>query len=189
MCRFEGFRPVRSQGRTARGCALVGVFYLTNPSGAKSSFPIRLCIFVNSRIQRHERQLGRRRPLAHSRLRLIYHERRHLIEEFPKNLLGLFRQRSFLKSTIHQTHPSVAGSLIDGKRRMPRAEARMASLFDVSLRPPEPTDQEISEALLSTREILRRVHGPKRVFWRAPPIEGGDQARETFGANHGINFD
>ena len=40
---------------------------------------------------------------------------------------------------------------------MPRAQAWMASLFDVSVRPPEPTDQEISEALLSTREILRGV--------------------------------
>jgi hypothetical protein len=70
-------------------------------------------------------QLERCCALAHSRLRLIDHERRHLFEEFPKNLLGLFRQRSFPKSTIHQTHPSVAGSLIDRKRRMPRAEARI----------------------------------------------------------------
>jgi hypothetical protein len=127
--------------------------------------------------------------VAHSRLRLIDHERRHLIEEFPKNLLGLFGQRSFPKSTIHQTHPSVAGTLIDRKRRMPRAEAGMASLFDVRLRPPEPTDQEISEALLSTREILRRVHGSQKVVLRNQPIEGGDQARETFRANHGVNFE
>jgi hypothetical protein len=33
---------------------------------------------------------------------------------------------------------------------MPRAEAWMTSLFDVSLRPSEPPDQEISEALLGT---------------------------------------
>jgi hypothetical protein len=33
---------------------------------------------------------------------------------------------------------------------MSRAEAWMASLLDVSLRPSEPADQEISEALLST---------------------------------------
>jgi len=65
----------------------------------------------------------------------------------------------------------------------------MASLFDVSLRPPEPTDQEISEALFRTREILRRVHGSQKVVLRDQPIEGGGQARETFLANHGINFD
>jgi hypothetical protein len=35
----------------------------------------------------------------------------------------------------------------------------MASLLDVGLRASEPTDQEISEALLGTLEILRRVHG------------------------------
>jgi hypothetical protein len=46
-------------------------------------------------------------------------------------LLGLCRQRSFPKSTIHQAHPSVAGSLIYMEWRMPRSEARMASLFDV----------------------------------------------------------
>jgi len=62
-------------------------------------------------------------------------------------------------------------------------------LFDVSLRPPEPTDQEISVALLCTWEILRRVHGSQKVVLRDLPIEGGDQARETFRANHGINFE
>jgi hypothetical protein len=101
-------------------------------------------------------------------------------------LLGLCRQRSFPKSTIHQAHPSVAGSLIYEKRRMPRAEAGMASLFDVSLRP---SDQEISEALLGTWKIFRRVHRPKNVILRNLSIEGGDQACETFRANHRINFE
>ncbi len=122
--------------------------------------------------------------LADSRLYPIDHKGRHSIEEFPKDLLGLSRQRSFPKCTIHQAHPSIADSLINRKRRMPRAEARMASLFDVSLRPPEPPDQEISEALLGTWEILRRVHGPQKVVLRDLSIEGGDQARETFRANH-----
>jgi len=65
----------------------------------------------------------------------------------------------------------------------------MASLFDVSLRPPEPTDQEISKALFSTREIMPRVHGSQKVILRDLPIEGGDQARETFRTNHGINVE
>jgi len=65
----------------------------------------------------------------------------------------------------------------------------MASLFDVSLRPPEPTDQEISEALLGTWEILRRVHGSQKVVLRDLSIEGGDQPREAFRANHGVNFE
>ena len=65
----------------------------------------------------------------------------------------------------------------------------MASLFDVSLRPSEPTDQEISKALLSSREVLRRIHGSQQVIFGDLPIEGGDQARETFRANHGINFE
>ena len=64
----------------------------------------------------------------------------------------------------------------------------MASLLDVSLRPSEPADQEISEALLSTSKIRRRVHGPQKVVLRDLPIEGGDQACETFRANHRINF-
>jgi hypothetical protein len=41
---------------------------------------------------------------------------------------------------------------------MPCAEAGMASLFDVSLRPSEPTDQEISEPLLGTWKVRCRVH-------------------------------
>ncbi len=65
----------------------------------------------------------------------------------------------------------------------------MASLFDVSLRPSEPTDQEISEALLGTWEILRRVHGSQKVVLRDLSIKGGDQSRETFRPNHGIDFE
>jgi hypothetical protein len=120
---------------------------------------------------------------------VIDHERRHLIEEFPKNLLGLFRQCSFSKGTIHQAHPSIAGALMYMERRMPRAQAWMASLFDVSVRAAEPTDQEISEALLSTREIPRRIHGSQKIILRDLPIEGGHQARETFRADHGVNFE
>jgi hypothetical protein len=87
-------------------------------------------------------------------------------------LLGLYRQRSLPKSTTHQAHPSVAGSLIYVERRMPRA----ASLFDVSLRPSGPADQEISEALLGTWKIRRRVHRPQKVVLRNLSIEGADQA-------------
>jgi hypothetical protein len=104
-------------------------------------------------------------------------------------LLGLCRQRSLPKSITHQAHPSVAGSLIYVERRMPGAEAGMASLFDVSLRPSEPADQEISEALLGTWQILRRVHPPQKVILRNLSIEGGDQTCETFRANHRINFE
>jgi hypothetical protein len=127
--------------------------------------------------------------LADPRLRLIDHKARHPVEEFPKDVLGLCRQRSFPKSNIHQVHPSVAGSLIYMERRMPRAEAWMASLFDVSLRPSEPADQEISEALLGTWKIRRRVHRPQKVILRNLSVEGGDQAGKAFRANHGINFE
>jgi hypothetical protein len=132
---------------------------------------------------------ARRFALADSRLYLIDHKARHSIEEFSKDFFGLSRQRSFPKGSIHQTHPSVADGLIYGERRMPRTEAGMASLFDVSLRPPEPTDQEISETLLGTLEILRRVHRPQKVVLRDLSIEGGNQPRETFRANHGINLE
>jgi hypothetical protein len=132
---------------------------------------------------------ARRFALADSWLRLIDHKARHPVEEFPKDLLGLCRQRSFPESTIHQAHPSVASSLIYMEGRMPRAEAWMASLFDVSLRPSEPADQEISEALLGTRKIRRGVHRPQKVILRNLTIEGGDQASKTFRANHRINFE
>ena len=65
----------------------------------------------------------------------------------------------------------------------------MASLFDVSLRPSEPADQEISEALLGTWKIRRGVHRPQKVILRNLSIEGGDQASKTFRANHRINFE
>src|SRR6202166_2687294 len=132
---------------------------------------------------------ARRFAAADSRLYPIDHEARHSVEEFPKDLRGLCRQRRFPKSTIHQAHPSVAGSMIYRKRRMPRAEAWMASLFDGSLRPSEPADQEISEALLGTWKIRRGVHRPQKVILRNLSIKGGDQASKPFRANHRINFE
>jgi hypothetical protein len=65
----------------------------------------------------------------------------------------------------------------------------MASLFDVSLRPSEPADPEISEALLGTWKTCRRVHRPQKFILRDLSIGGGDQACETFRANHRINFE
>jgi len=65
----------------------------------------------------------------------------------------------------------------------------MASLLDVRLRAPEPTDQEISEALLRTWEILRPGTWVPEGRLADLSIEGGDQARETFRTNHGINFE
>ncbi len=65
----------------------------------------------------------------------------------------------------------------------------MASLFDVSLRPSEPADQEISKAMLGTLKIRSRVHGSQKVVLRYLSIKGGDQACETFRTNHGINFE
>src|ERR1700733_13525138 len=120
---------------------------------------------------------------------LIDHKARHPVEKFPQDVLGLCRQRSFPKSAIHQAHPTVAGSLIYMERRMPRAEAWMPSLFDVSLRPSEAADQEISEAPLGTWQIRRRVHGPQKVVLPDLSIESGGQACETFRANRGINFE
>src|SRR5271170_4595779 len=72
---------------------------------------------------------------------------------------------------------------------MPRPKAGMASLFNVSLGSPEPTDQEISEALLGPWKITRRIHRPQKVILRNLSIEGSDQACETFRANHRINFE
>jgi hypothetical protein len=68
--------------------------------------------------------------------------------------------KNFPQRIFHQPHPAVADSLIDSKRRMPRPEAGMASLFNVSLGSPEPTDQEISEALLGPWKITCRVDWP-----------------------------
>src|SRR5579863_5650426 len=118
------------------------------------------------------------------RLRLIDHEGGHSVEECTQGLLGLGWQSGFHQRVAHQVHPSVASGLIDMKRRMPRAEAGMASLFDISLRPSEAVDQEIPEALLGTFEIPCWVHWSQEVILRDLAIEGSHQARETFRANH-----
>ncbi len=63
----------------------------------------------------------------------------------------------------------------------------MASLFDVSLRPPEPADQEIPEALFGARKVSCWVHRSEKVVLRDLPVEGADQACKTCRANHGVD--
>ena len=60
----------------------------------------------------------------------------------------------------------------------------MASLVNVSLGSSEPTDQEVSEALLGPWKITCRVHGPQKVVLRNLSIKRGDEPCETFRANH-----
>src|SRR5271163_586623 len=131
----------------------------------------------------------RRLALADASLWPIDHEGRRLIEEFPQDFFGSAWQRSFPQRIVHQPHPAVTNSLSDRKRRMTRPQARMSSLLNVSLGPAEPADQKISEALLGTWKIVRRVQGRQKVVLRDLSIEGGDQPCETFRANRGVNFE
>jgi hypothetical protein len=80
-------------------------------------------------------------------------------------------------------HPAIAGGLIDRKRYMPRTETGMASLFYVAGRPAKPVDQEISQALFRTFQILRRVHGFQEVVLGNLAIKRRHQSREPLRAN------
>jgi hypothetical protein len=60
----------------------------------------------------------------------------------------------------------------------------MASLFYVARRPSKPVDQEISQALFGTFEILWRVHDLQEVVVGNLAIKRGHQTLETFRANH-----
>ena len=117
------------------------------------------------------------------RLRLIDHEGGHLLEERPKVLFDLGRQSGLGKRFVHQLHPAVAGSLIDPEWKVSRPQARMSSLFDVSLRTSEPVDQEVAKALFGAFPILLRIHPSQNVVLRHPAIKGGHEARETFLSN------
>ena len=100
---------------------------------------------------------------ADSRLYLIDHEARHsIIEEFPQDLLGLSRQRSFPKSTIHQAQPSVAGSLIYTERRMSRGGDEDALVVRCKSAASEPTDTLIIRSLLILRSA-QMPHNPASI--------------------------
>src|ERR1700676_2577117 len=64
----------------------------------------------------------------------IDHERGHVVEKGSQNLLGFGRQSGFVQRVVYQLHPAVAGSLMDRERKMPRTQAGMAPLFDISFR-------------------------------------------------------
>jgi hypothetical protein len=55
----------------------------------------------------------------------------------------------------------------------------MAALFDVPLRSPEPTDQEIAQARLGTDHVVRRIERTQHLVDRYLRVECTNQSRES----------
>jgi hypothetical protein len=71
---------------------------------------------------------------------------------------------------------------------VPHAQSGMAARFDISRRSSEPEDQKVAEAMFGAGEIVFSVHRPEKIVMRNPPVERGDQARETLVTDQAINF-
>ena len=102
------------------------------------------------------------------------------MEESSQEIFGFFGQLRFIKCLVHQLHPSIARALIELERHVPHAQARMAALLDVSLRPAKAADQEILQPLFSALQIRFRVHRAKNVVAGNLPVKPRDEALEAF---------
>jgi hypothetical protein len=108
----------------------------------------------------------------------VDHEGRHLAEELAHQVRDIWRQRRFLQRSFHQRHPAVAGALIDRKRHVAHAQARVTALLDVARRPAEAANEKIAQSLFGPGQILWRVHRAQHVVVRHLGIEGTDQPAE-----------
>ena len=93
------------------------------------------------------------------------------------------RQSGFPQCVVHQLHPAVAGSLMDRERQMPRAQAGMASLFDIAFRAAKPVNQKIAQPLFGAGQIVGRVHRAEHIVAGDLPVESGNETREALLAN------
>jgi len=111
-----------------------------------------------------------------------------VIEKGSQNLLGFRRQSGFAQGVVHQLHPTVAGSLMDRERKMPRPQAGMASLFEIGFRAAKPVNQKIAQPLLSTGQILGWIHRAQHIIAGHLPVKSRDETREALLANLRINL-
>ena len=118
----------------------------------------------------------------------VDHERRGLIEERAEDGRGLGGEVGLFERRLHQRHPPVTGGLIDGKWRMTLAQTRVPALLDVARWSAESADQEVFESLLSTGQIVSRIHRPQQVVVGNLRVEGAHQSREAFFANHCVEL-
>ena len=111
-----------------------------------------------------------------------------MIEKGSQNLLGFSGQSGFLQRVVHQLYPAIARGLMYRERQMSRAEPGMTPLFDIRFRTAKPVDQKIAQPLLSTGQILGRIHGAQHIVVGDLPVKGCDETREAFLANLRINL-
>ena len=97
---------------------------------------------------------------------MIDHERRHVFQEFSKELFRFSRKRCFFgdfrQRIFHELHPSIARRLVDSEWRVPGAKPGMAALFDVSRLTAESIDHDHvmetgAQVAEIFQELLRRV--------------------------------
>ena len=73
---------------------------------------------------------------------MIDQKGRGVVEELSEVLVDNGMEFGFVEGFGHELDPAVAGGLIDSEGVMANAEARVAALFDVGLRPAEAADEE-----------------------------------------------
>jgi hypothetical protein len=132
--------------------------------------------------------MGQVGHVAVRRSLLVNQERRSSIEKGAHNAIGLFGQPDFVQGRAHQPQPAVAGFVANGEPGVPHPQSGMAAGFDISRRPSEPEDKKVAEALFGASEIVFSVHRPQKIVMRNPPVERGDQTRETLVTDQAINF-
>jgi len=63
----------------------------------------------------------------------------------------------------------------------------MSSLFDVSLRPTEAEDQEVTEAFFGSLHVVTWIHWTENVVVRHLLVEGGYQALKSFFSDRAVD--
>ena len=85
-------------------------------------------------------------------------------------------------------HRLIAGPLIELERHVPHAQARVPALLNVSLRPPKPADQEISQPFLGAVKVLGRIHWSEDVVGGHFRVKRRHQPGKAFLANLPVNL-
>src|SRR5690606_30702845 len=93
----------------------------------------------------------------------VDHERGGLVEEGSECVGHVVGQGGRVQGLRHELHPTVAGRLIDGEWSMALAQARVAALLNIAIRPAKAADQEVPQARFRAGHVARWIHRPQNV--------------------------
>lgn len=108
-------------------------------------------------------------------------------QKCPQDVGHGLGELALVNGMIHQSHPAIAGLLVDAERGVPHSQLGISAALQVVLWAAEAKQQKQSQSLFSPGQICRRVHGTQQIVPGNLPVECSHQTLDAIAADRPID--